>query len=110
MGFHWYVAVAVAVAVTVVLRVRQRVVAGADLVFAHVLFPRGSFLQPQTKHTRIHTIRRTCVCAVRPENFRTVPLLERLEGNKCFFKDGTTQEVCCCWRRRLLVLPVDHQT
>jgi len=28
-----------------------------------------------------------------PEQFRTVPLLERIEGRKCFFKDGSVAEV-----------------
>ena len=28
-----------------------------------------------------------------PDNFRTVPLLEKIEGRKCHFKGGETQEV-----------------
>ena len=28
-----------------------------------------------------------------PDNFRTVPLLEKIEGRKCYFKGGETQDV-----------------
>ncbi len=28
-----------------------------------------------------------------PDNFSTVPLLTRVEGSKCFFKDGSSKKV-----------------